>query len=637
VASEICPRCGVELPADAPEGLCPECLLRRSIEAPDAGLVAAGDTAAYDGGFSPRAVADLADYFPQLEILELVGKGGMGAVYRARQPGLDRLVAVKLLPPEVARDPAFAERFSREARSLALFNHPNIVTIYDFGQSRGLYYIIMEFVAGKNLRQLLQGGPLGEARMLHIVAQVCDALEYAHERGVVHRDIKPENILLDARDQVKIADFGLAKLVGLPPTHRSLTGSKDVMGTVYYMAPEQLLRSPDVDHRADIYSLGVVFYEMLTGELPVGRFAPPGQRARVDARLDAIVLQALESKPENRYQDAAEIKRDVEAVLAGPQLRAAERTDWPCVRFTIPQISWLGAHANGEMYRDETTLFLDLSVVSIFGSSTLKEVRIPLADLLRISLHESPPRWQSAQAKREIVLKVLSPAALAELPAGKHGRGRFRVHPGDIQAAQQLADSILHSPLLVCPTPRLVLAGQASDPDRVRRKLFPLAVSLLLTAAAGLVSSVALGLVLTRAFDPAGNPDAQRLVVTAATLLVTACIGLLIAGAVQMLRLRFYRLCLAAALVAVLPWSPAWPLGLTVGIWAVVVLGRRDVMLAFLGESDGAAPGPPREPEPPGPVAGKLLSWWRSFVGYFVTTRVTRWRIGREGKRQNDG
>jgi serine/threonine protein kinase len=637
VASANCPRCGVELAPDAPEGLCPECLLRRSVEAPGAGLVAAEDTGAYDGGLAPPAAADLAHHFPQLEILELVGKGGMGAVYRARQPGLDRLVAVKILSPEVARDPAFAERFSREARSLALFNHPNIATIYDFGESRGLYYIIMEFVAGKNLRQLLQGGPLGEARMLRIVAQVCDALEYAHEAGVVHRDIKPENILLDARDQVKIADFGLAKLVSLAPSYRRLTGSNDVMGTVYYMAPEQLLRSPDVDHRADIYSLGVVFYEMLTGELPVGRFAPPGQRARVDARLDAIVLLALESKPENRYQDAAEIKRDVEAVLAGPQLLTAETTDWPCVRFTIPQISCLGAHVNGEMYRDEMTLFLDFSVVSSLGSSTHKEVRIPLAELLTISLHEGSPRWPSAQRKKEIVLKAFSPAALAELPAGQHGRGRLRVHPGDLEAAQQLADSVLRSPLLARPMLRPGLAGQASDPARLRKKLFPLALSLLLTAAAGLVSSVALGLVLTQAFDPAGNQDVKRLVVTAATLLVTASIGLLIVGAVQMMRLRSYRLCLAAALVAVLPWSPAWPLGLTVGIWAVVVLGRRDVMLAFLGDSDGAAPGPPHEPEPPGPVAGKLRSLWRSFVGYFVTTRVTRWGIGREGKLQNDG
>jgi serine/threonine protein kinase len=223
VAPEICPRCGVELPADAPEGLCPECLFRQSVEAPGEGLIGARDTGPYENGFVPPAPADLTDHFPQLEILELVGKGGMGVVYRACQPGLDRLVAVKLLPPEVARDPAFAERFSREARSLARFNHPNIVTIYDFGETRGLYYILMEFVAGKNLRELPRGGPLDEAQMLRIIAQVCDALAYAHEGGVIHRDIKPENILLDARGQVKIADFGLAKLVGLAPAHRSLT------------------------------------------------------------------------------------------------------------------------------------------------------------------------------------------------------------------------------------------------------------------------------------------------------------------------------------------------------------------------------------------------------------------------------
>src|SRR5262249_57036651 len=144
-----------------------------------------------------------------------------------------------------------------EGRSLGRVNHPNIVTVYDLGETGGLYYILMEFVAGQNLRQLLQAGELSQAQVLRLVAQVCDALQYAHDAGVVHRDIKPENILIDARGQVKIADFGLAKLAGRAPAHLSLTGSHDVMGTVYYMAPEQLLRSLDVDHRADIYSLGV--------------------------------------------------------------------------------------------------------------------------------------------------------------------------------------------------------------------------------------------------------------------------------------------------------------------------------------------------------------------------------------------
>src|SRR5262249_53126649 len=164
----ICPRCGEVLPADAPEGLCPECLLRHAVEDPGAGPAPAGATGPYGRGFVPPAPADLARPFPHPEILQLVGQGGMGAVYRARQPALDRLVAVKVLPPEVARDPAFAERFSREARSLARFSHPNIVTVYDFGETGGLYYIIMELVAGKSLRQLLRAGVLSEAQTLRI-------------------------------------------------------------------------------------------------------------------------------------------------------------------------------------------------------------------------------------------------------------------------------------------------------------------------------------------------------------------------------------------------------------------------------------------------------------------------------------
>src|SRR5262249_375924 len=149
--------------------------------------------------------------------------------------------------------PAFAERFSREARSLARFSHPNIVTVYDFGEADGLYYILMEFVAGKNLRQLLESGELTESAALRITTQVCDALQYAQEVGIVHRDIKPENILLDARGQVKVADFGLAKLVGPSPAPWSLTGPREALGTLYYVAPEQLLRPRQVDHRADLY------------------------------------------------------------------------------------------------------------------------------------------------------------------------------------------------------------------------------------------------------------------------------------------------------------------------------------------------------------------------------------------------
>jgi predicted Ser/Thr protein kinase len=262
--------------------------------------------------------AALAEHFPQLEVLALLGQGGMGAVYKARQTRLDRLVALKVLPSEAGKDPAFVERFTREARALAKLSHPHIVAVHDFGQAGGLYYFLMEFVDGVNLRQLLEAGPLQPKQALQIIPQICDALHYAHGEGVVHRDIKPENILLDRTGRVKIADFGLAKLLGRGRGDFALTSSRQVMGTLHYMAPEQMERPLEVDHRADIYSLGVVFYEMLTHELPLGRFAPPSEKAPVDARLDDVVLRALEKEPEKRYQHASDVKTDVEAIVTGP-------------------------------------------------------------------------------------------------------------------------------------------------------------------------------------------------------------------------------------------------------------------------------------------------------------------------------
>jgi tRNA A-37 threonylcarbamoyl transferase component Bud32 len=283
--------------------------------APPAGEPGAS-TAPYGGPFVPPSPAELAALLPHLEILELIGQGGMGAVYKARQPALDRLVAVKVLPREAGRDPTFAERFGREAKALARLNHPSIVTVYDFGQAGGMCYLVMEYIDGVNLRETLRAGRLEPAAALKIVPVVCDALQYAHEEGIVHRDIKPENILLDRKGRVKIADFGLAKLLG--PADVSLTGSRQAMGTLHYMAPEQWERPAAVDQRADIYSLGVVFYELLTGELPVGRFDPPSVKVQVDVRLDEVVLRALAREPERRYQRASELRSEVEAISATP-------------------------------------------------------------------------------------------------------------------------------------------------------------------------------------------------------------------------------------------------------------------------------------------------------------------------------
>ena len=163
--------------------------------------------------FIAPKINELAPLFPQLEILDLIGHGGMGAVYKARQLGLNRTVALKILPRDTGTNARFADRFTREARALASLSHPNIVALHDFGETEGLFYFVMEYVDGTNLREVMHAGTLSPGEALGIVPKVCDALQFAHEEGIVYRDVKPENILLDKKGRVKIADFGLAKLL----------------------------------------------------------------------------------------------------------------------------------------------------------------------------------------------------------------------------------------------------------------------------------------------------------------------------------------------------------------------------------------------------------------------------------------
>ncbi|MHC4335135.1 MAG: serine/threonine-protein kinase, partial [Planctomycetota bacterium] len=344
-----CPQCGADLPADAPQELCPKCLMKMGL--PTGAEIEAPGTEAVDsdappqsapGAFQPPDPADLAEQFPQLEILQLLGQGGMGAVYKATQTALDRPVALKVLPPQVGQDPAFAERFTREARAMARLSHPHIVSVHDFGKTPdGLYYFIMEFVDGTDLRHVIRSADISPKEALAVVPQICEALQYAHEEGIVHRDIKPENVLLDKKGRVKIADFGLAKLLDRPPTPYTLTDPAQRMGTPHYMAPEQVEHPHDVDHRADIYSLGVVFYEMLTGELPLGRFPPPSRKVHVDVRLDEVVLKTLEKEPERRYQQASQVKTDVETISSSP--RAADDVEAIRHRVWIPAAGLLVA------------------------------------------------------------------------------------------------------------------------------------------------------------------------------------------------------------------------------------------------------------------------------------------------------
>jgi serine/threonine protein kinase len=328
----------------------------------------------------PLTPAELAPHFPQLEIIECLGRGGMGVVYKARQKALNRLVALKLLAPERVTDTGFAERFTREAQALARLSHPNIVTIHDFGTTTPpqtldpvphppFYFLLMEFVDGVNLRQAMRAGRFTPEQALAIVPPVCEALQYAHDHGIVHRDIKPENLLLDKAGRIKIADFGIAKMLAANPLTPALSpgegeGVRDASGgevfslaptggegrgegagaseapladnlsaasaagTPQYMAPEQKAHRV-TDHRADIYSLGVVLYELLTGELPAAQLQPPSRKVQIDVRLDEIVLRALESKPELRYQTASDLRTQVETFERADREERREKSQAP--------------------------------------------------------------------------------------------------------------------------------------------------------------------------------------------------------------------------------------------------------------------------------------------------------------------
>jgi len=268
----------------------------------------------------PPTPEELQAALPGYEVSKMVGRGGMGAVYLGRQISLDRMVAVKVLPPHLEGDNEnFVERFKNEAKAMAKLNHPGIVSVYDFGQTEsGLLYFVMEFVEGTDVQRMIsQQKRLKSAHAHAITAHVCDALAYAHERGLIHRDIKPANIMLSHEGDVKVADFGLAKAMNTNAT--ALTQSGMVLGTLHYMAPESFILGAAVDHRADLYAVGVMLYQMLTGRVPSGVFELPSlQIPGLDPRFDDIITRAMREEREDRYQSAVEMRHDLDSMLTQP-------------------------------------------------------------------------------------------------------------------------------------------------------------------------------------------------------------------------------------------------------------------------------------------------------------------------------
>ena len=276
------------------------------------------------GPWVPPTAEELHAILPQYEIVKMLGRGGMGAVYMGTQTALERPVAIKILSAQLEEsDMGFTERFKNEAKAMAKLNHPGIVAVYDFGEAPGgLLYIVMEYVDGTDVAKMLAAkGRLHTEHAMAITAHVCDALSYAHERGIIHRDIKPANIMVGYDGEVKVADFGLAK-VSTDGRTLGLTQSGMAMGTLHYMAPEALMLGSAVDHRADIYAVGVMLYQMLTGKIPQGMFKMPSlQIPGLDPRYDGIIAKGIMEDREARYQSAREMRSDLDGILTQPVVK----------------------------------------------------------------------------------------------------------------------------------------------------------------------------------------------------------------------------------------------------------------------------------------------------------------------------
>lgn len=367
--------------------------------------------------WEPPLAEELESCFPGYTDFRFIDRGGMGAVYSAMQSSLERRVAVKILPPDLGKDALFVDGFHREARLLARLQHPNIVAVYDFGRNAlGHLFIVMEYVHGTSLFEILKQEQLPLPRVLEIIAQVCEGLQFAHDHGVIHRDIKPTNILIDGRNSVRVADFGLAKLVKAESTTTAQTRSSLIMGTPVYAAPEQRRPNAAVDHRVDIFSVGVTLYEMITGHFPVGVFEPPSKKAGSPPALDKIITKALRESPADRYQNAADLKKAIK--------QASDRITQPAIQRTIvkrPIISMM------------TTVIVTTGLIYLFdevNKQVLQKMHPAAAPLLQnvavvplnstFSLLNNRMTWLQAQAQVKTMpdvelASVHSATELAEL------------------------------------------------------------------------------------------------------------------------------------------------------------------------------------------------------------------------------
>lgn len=300
-----CPRCGKPQPAKMlVGGLCAQCVARS---------VQVDFLASTDAELEEKEPLSL--NVQGYEVIELIGGGGMGEVYRAVMVARAREVAMKVVAGRLTRDPETTARFEAEVAALSQLDHPNVVRVLDHGEMpNGRHFLVMEYVDGCDLRRLLRVQRLEPERAIDIFLKVCAGVQHAHHRGLVHRDIKPANILIGLDDTVKVADFGLAKALVEESFAYGFTQTRDTFGTPYYVAPEVTQKAQSADARADVYALGVLLYELLSGAVPMGQFTPLSKRTGLDKRLDAVVARALIDDPSGRTGSVKELAESVESI-----------------------------------------------------------------------------------------------------------------------------------------------------------------------------------------------------------------------------------------------------------------------------------------------------------------------------------
>ena len=424
-------------------------------------------------GFVPPEISELAGLFAGYEIQGLIAVGGMGAVYVAIQKSLDRQVALKILPIELSKDAAFRAGFEAEAKAMARLNHPNLIGVYDFGEAGGMLYIIMEYVPGKSLYHATYQMALESKDVIRLMTGICNGLANAHENGIIHRDIKPANILLDLNGQPKIGDFGLAR-----PAERKVEEGEEIFGTPDYAAPEVVNSPHSVDYRADLFAVGVMLHELLTGQLPSADSRPASVISRCDPRFDPIIRRATQALPQARHSSAREIVNELEWIAnslgsnAGPAVPRGP--------------SRVGASKSKAKRNDGHLWMIMLAVLGLAAiGAFLKFGKKPPEQVVVKTIVQSPP---AVVPPKPVAMPEVAPVEAIE-PTVEKTEPAAEPTPAPPVEEQIMETSPAPAPKVTAPVPAAPKYDVAGFFDRARRIMLDRAKPLLMTHKAELAGN----------------------------------------------------------------------------------------------------------------------------------------------------